>query len=291
VGEHATAAAGPKGELEELVERTVAIPSCPRILGRLEKALANPEATVVDAVRILEEDPGIAARCLRVANSAVYGLKVPCSTLRHAAAVLGLRNLKTVVLHSSVVLAYEHLRRHPRFDFDRFFRHGAVTALVARQLAKFTRAFGAIDVDALAACGLLHNLGRLALLDAHKEGYLDVIVPEGSHGPGALRAEREAYGFDHADVGGVLATQWNLAPQLAAAAREHHRPAGTGSRLPALLGLANELAHAAIDHGEAGVRASLAAPEAGALGLDPESSEALVVAVVKSAHEAASSLG
>lgn len=210
------------GELDDLIVKTVAIPSVPQILTRLQQVVADPNSSIIDAVRVLEEDPGLATRCLRIANSVIYGLRVPCSTLRHASSVLGMKNLKDLALQSCLVAQFAHLKKTRGFNIDLFWQHSVVTAIAARQIAKNTKRFRGSIAETAASCGLLHNIGRLAMLDAFRASYLDVIIPTGGHGTAAITAEIEAFGFDHSTVGALLAQKWNLAIETIETARDHH---------------------------------------------------------------------
>lgn len=274
-------------ELEGIKGRAISIPPLPKVVTKLQELVANAESTIAQVVEVVESDPGLATRCLRVANSSIYGLRKPAASLRHAASVLGMRAIRDMALQTSVVRAYEHLRAYKRFDLDLFWKHSALTAAAARRLARSARALGSIDVDAIAACGLLHNLGRLAMLEAFKKEYLDVIVPVGSFGSPALQAERDAFAFDHGAAGAYLAKEWNLSPDMIAAARDHHLLVSEAPPMAVLVGLANHLAHAALERGEAGIVATLASPAVKRIGLPTESHPDLVEALLAGVRETA----
>jgi putative nucleotidyltransferase with HDIG domain len=237
------------GELEDLVSKTVAIPTIPKALLRLQEIVADPNSSLADAVKVVEADPGLATRCLKIANSAIYGVRAPRPTLANAAAVIGMRKLRDLAIQTSLVAKYTHLQQQYGFDLGRFWRHCTLTSVVAREIAKKSRAFRAADAEAASACGLLHNIGRLVMIDSFKTDYLSVILPVGGHGPAAVTAEREAFGFDHAAVGGLLGTQWNLSPEIIAVAKNHHGRPGDLPSLAQLVGFASAVAHVLIDQG------------------------------------------
>ncbi|MFN0206210.1 MAG: HDOD domain-containing protein [Planctomycetota bacterium] len=258
------------GELEDLIVKTVAIPSVPQVLTRLQQVIGDPSSSMIDAVRVLEEDPGLATRCLRIANSVVYGLRVPCSTLRHASSVLGMAKLRDLALQTCLVAQFAHLKKTRGFNIDSFWQHGALTAICARQIAKNTRRFRGPVAETAASCGLLHNIGRLAMLDAFRASYLDVIVPTGGYGADAIQAEIEAFGFDHAKVGGMLAEKWHLADETIEAARDHHQPIAAEPKLAHLIGFANVIAHAYLESGDHAISEILQSETAQKLGLKSE---------------------
>jgi len=274
-------------ELEELVAKTVNLPSVPQALVRLQETIAKPDASVGDAVKILEDDPGLAAKCLQVANSAAYGLRVRSSSLRHASAVLGLRALRDIALQTSLVASYSHLKKYSGFQLGRFWKHATVTGVIAKQVARCSRFLRGVDVDAMTSAGLLHNMGRLAMLDAFRDEYLRVIHPVGSRGSLAVRAEREAFGFDHALAGSVLASRWKMGDEIICTARDHHLSGDDVAPIAQVIGFANETAHVVIDHGEKALRDSLASPAAVRFQIREDAMDILVETIVLSADQAA----
>ncbi|HKE00469.1 MAG TPA: HDOD domain-containing protein [Planctomycetota bacterium] len=261
-------------ELQELVERTLEIPSVPRVYVQIEEVMNRPDSSMSEVVKILEGDPGLAVRCLRVANSALYARRQPCSSIKQAVTLLGVRTLRDIALHASLVVAYQGVARYERFDLQRFWKHGAATGHVARQLTALP-GFRGVTPDTAAVCGLVHNIGRLTMLDAFRNPYLDVIVPCGSRGHASLQAEGEAFGFDHAVVGGVLAEKWNLSPELVAATRDHHRSTKEQAPVANLVAIAGEVAHAMLETGIDGAKRRLSAPDVAAAGMTPARVEAI----------------
>lgn len=250
------------GELEDLVLKTVEIPSVPKALLQLQEVVSNPRSSIKDAVSVVEEDSGLATRCLKLANSALYGLRTPCSTLQHASSLLGMNKLRELAVQTGLVAQYAHLRKQYGFNMERFWQHGAVASVAAREIAKKSRLFRGVDGDVAASCGLLHNIGRLAMIDAFRASYLSVVLPLGGHGDAALRAEEEAFGFNHAVVGGLLAEKWKLAPEIVEAARGHHAAGQPPASLASLTGFASNLAHALLDSGDKQVLTIFQSPAA-----------------------------
>ncbi|MBI3819314.1 MAG: HDOD domain-containing protein [Planctomycetes bacterium] len=257
-------------DLSQLIDRTVSIPAVPQVLLRLQEIVNDPNKSILDAVQILEEDPGLGVRCLRIANSAVYGIRTPVATLRHAGSVLGMRKIHELALQSCLVGQFDHLRKLRAFNIDLFWQHSAVTVVTSRELAKVVKGFRSIGAERAAACGLLHNIGRLAMLDHFRAGYLDVVLPAGGHGDDACKAESEAFGFDHAAVGSLLASKWNLSPETVEVTRDHHRPFNERSPLTALVGFASYAAYELLNSGDYALKASLNSQEAAFLGLTTE---------------------
>jgi putative nucleotidyltransferase with HDIG domain len=94
---------------------------------------------------------------------------------------------------------------------------------VASQLA----GYGEIDIDREEAftVGLLHDLGKIALNNTCEKEFTDVVSRVYNDGMSFVAAEREIFGFDHAEVGALVASKWKLSQRLEAAIRHHHSPA------------------------------------------------------------------
>jgi putative nucleotidyltransferase with HDIG domain len=137
--------------------------------------------------------------------------------------------------------------RTERLNLGEFWRHSAATASAARMLAP------RVDcrADEAFTAGILHDIGKLIFAMQSDAGYQQVRDLERDTGTSALEAERTLLEFTHPEVGEAVAERWNLPARYVAAIAHHHEPAAAGeeSRFCALIGLANQAAHAAAASG------------------------------------------
>lgn len=269
---------------KELVRGTIELVSLPEALVRLNSLVDDPRSNVEDIARVIETDSGLAARLLRIVNSPFYGFPSRIETISHAVAVVGTRELRDLALATVVVRIFEGIPPE-LMDMERFWRHSLTTGLVARGIAE-ARRDGAAESRFVA--GLLHDVGKLLLcrrvpeLARHalaRATYEQIPLPE---------AEREALGFDHAEVGGALLEAWRLPEPLVVAARWHHAPelAPELWREDALIThLANVLAHRD-EPPPAPPQPLLAEDPWGRLGLPEETAETLVARAEEQVEEA-----
>ncbi len=204
----------------ELVRGTVELVSLPEALVRLNVLVEDPRSTVEQIARVIETDSALTARLLRIVNSPFYGLPSRVETVRQAVSLVGMREIRDLAVATAVARVFEGIPPE-LMDMERFWRHSLLTGLVARELARHRRD-GAAESRFVA--GLLHDVGKLLLarqipeLARHalaRATYEQIPLPE---------AEREALGFDHAEVGGALLEAWRLPEPLVVAARWHHAP-------------------------------------------------------------------
>lgn len=205
---------------------------------KMLKVLSREDSHFGDVSRILESDPGFAAEVLTAANSSLYAVRSPVSTLLRAIVVLGAERVKTLTL----TVAMRAFLRLPRTEeLRRTWRHSRACALLAEELAE---AYGVAEDFAYTA-GLMHDVGRFGLLAGSAESYGMLLASPFDSPLEVLEAERARFGFDHSQAGQLLVRTWRLAPELARVAGGHHAaaPGGTEGVL-ALIGMACPLAAA-----------------------------------------------
>jgi HD-like signal output (HDOD) protein len=222
------------------LERLTDLPSAPRVVTEIWRVLADEDASTRALSQVVERDPALSAKILRLANSAYFGLPRPVREVRTACVVLGFSTIESLAVG---VTALESLSRTvgAAFDLDGFWRHSVATAIAAEKLA---RRVGIADPGPAFCGGVIHDVGKLVLASIAPPRYRRVVDGPNEE-PIHVREERE-YGADHADVGGWLGERWRFPPELCEILRGHHAPdAEGGGRWAALLGLADGIANAA----------------------------------------------
>ncbi len=204
------------------------LPPLPSVVLELVESLGHEELSAAQYATKISRDQALAAKTLRLANSSFYGRGRPVRSVAEAIAVLGLRTVRNVVTAAGLAGSF---RRHPGFDQNAFWRHSIGSALCAQALAGELRRD---DGDLAFTVGLLHDIGRLALEQRRR----DQDCPDGD-------AERAVLGIDHAEVGGLIAQQWNFAPAIVDAIRQHHAPPDAAEvTLTGIAHVADAIAHA-----------------------------------------------
>lgn len=207
-----------QSRIAEFVERTGDLPSVPTIAARVIALSEDPNASGDDLREVLERDPGLAARILKVANSSLFGFPRRIETLRHAIALLGFRSVKNLALGASMKEVFKRFGLTERMLWE----HATTSGAVAAKLTDHP----SIDVDREEAftVGLLHDLGKIALNNVAPDDYAKVVARVYNDRVSFVTAEREVFGFDHAEFGALVVEKWRLAPRLESAIRLHHTP-------------------------------------------------------------------
>ncbi|RMH16310.1 MAG: HDOD domain-containing protein, partial [Gemmatimonadetes bacterium] len=241
-----------------------------------------------DIARVIRDDPGLAARLLKIVNSAFFSFPRRVETVSQAVTVVGTAQVRDLALATSVITMFADVPSEV-VDMESFWKHSVGAGVCARVFAGHRREG---NVERFFLMGLLHDIGRLIMLMQLAEETGRALVRARDEGQPAHAVEREECGFDHGQVGGALLEQWNLPASLQEAVQYHHRPR-LASRFPvetAAVHVADIVAHA-LELGCSGERRVPAlAPEAWeALGIDVETVP-VILDEIEAQYEAVSNL-
>ncbi len=226
-------------EPREIVSRVTTLVSLPEVCRKVNEMVADGRSSAADIGAVVACDPGLATRLLRVVNSAYYGLPRKVETIAHAVALVGMEDLRQLVLATSAGTAF---RRLPvaLIDVDRFWHHSVYVATAARALAAGdARGRG----ERWFTAGLLHDVGQLVLCHEVPDLYRPALERAPGGGAALAAAEAEVLGFGHAAVGAELLRQWGIPEATARVVEFHHDPARApgGGREAAVLWAADGL--------------------------------------------------
>lgn len=179
--------------------------------------VANPNFEVGRLQEIMEQDPALATKILRLANSAAFRPREPCGSIAQAIMVLGSRTLSELATSLSMMATFSDLRGLGRTIRD----HCASTGALVRTLAMQKANAGTGSYIA----GLLHDFGKLLLIQAEPSTYLKIHGPTVDDADVVHLREREVLGFDHAVLGAHVLKKWGLPDPIPKVVAWHHQPA------------------------------------------------------------------
>jgi HD-like signal output (HDOD) protein len=216
--------------------------SPPEIFMRISEVLDNPTTTAADIAQIIEQDPALTIRMLKVVNSAFFGFPATVQTISKAITILGDREIRLLVMATSVV---EKFSSFPNtiISMKEFWSHSLQTALFAKVLAEHhpkNKQLSSIFIS-----GLLHDIGKLVLYKKAPDLSRSAALLRKSNNLNDADAECAVFGFNHSDVGGGLLSMWKIPEAIQQAAEHHHQPEQSNSHQLecSLIYLANQLAH------------------------------------------------
>ncbi|MCG2738975.1 MAG: HDOD domain-containing protein [Syntrophaceae bacterium] len=213
----------PNGSLSGLLER-VEISAIASIKGTVSGILSiinDPAVGSSDLLQLIEVDPPLTAKILRVANSSYYALSRTISDIQQALIWIGSDTLKEIILTQKMSELFHDGTSISGYSRLQLWRHSLAVALFAKTICR--REFGEKGNNAYAA-GLMHDIGIIVedqLL--HRDFMLMMQAMESA--PQALSvAESSLFGYDHGKVGRALAESWNFPSELTEGIGFHHDP-------------------------------------------------------------------
>jgi len=224
------------------IENIHDLPVLPQVHMQALRVANDPDGNAYQLQEVLRYDPILTAKILRVANSAYYGFPREIESLRTALVMLGTQEVVRLISTTALISAFKDQRLHPRFDPYRFWEHSIVVAEVSNHLGRLLNLPVTGDVF---TGGLLHDIGSI-LMGSHFQDEYETAVSTAEELRITLReAELKVLGLNHADVGGLLADQWNLPTSLTTMIRHHHEPKRAESHFLAvsIVYLANRIAN------------------------------------------------
>jgi putative nucleotidyltransferase with HDIG domain len=237
---------GKKEALQALGSRLV-LPSPPDVVVRINAMIADRSCGPQEIGRVVGSDPALAARVLSTANSSFYGLQEPVNSAEQAATVIGVRSLRNIAMQASIAQRYEHLEGNPDLDVRDVWEHAERCAQLAQLLGAASRLDLELAPDEFYTCGLLHDIGKVALLESLGEQYVELLRQARMHRSTLHHQEQASLGFTHIDVGALVAARWNLPPAVALGIAYHHGPRERVLEYPvvAVVAVADQLAYRA----------------------------------------------
>lgn len=207
-----------RARIQELLATTPEVRPFPAAVSQLLAACQNPNAGGAVFESIIECDPGLSVRLLRLANSPLFSPVNQVNSIAHATSLLGLRKLKSLAISIagasmfSVGEAAQQQRRE-------LWTHSLGCAAVARELSAYVPDLSAEDAF---LAGVFHDVGKLFFLDFTPDEY--EAIQNAYSGNALIEHEATLLGATHEDVGLTSAHAWDLPKEIKAAIGWHHRP-------------------------------------------------------------------
>lgn len=205
--------------IRERVQHIETMPAIPAVFLPLLKLLSNSaeEVKVDEVVRLVSYDSSIAAQCLRVANSPLFGLAQSPKSIKSAVLALGLRRVETILLTCCLGQAFP--AKKWALDPGVFWRHSLGCAMVCR---KFSEKLAIADGEKAYMAGLLHDIGFMVNCMVFPQEFSLAMERAGREEIPLDEAEQAAMGFTHCESGQALAEKWKLADDVIEVIAHHH---------------------------------------------------------------------
>jgi HD-like signal output (HDOD) protein len=206
---------------KKILKRIKDLPPMPKVLFKARKVMYDPKSGFKEIATIIETDQAIAAKVLKVANSAYYGLSGMVNSIHQATVVLGYETLEQVItMVSSSSMLGKQLKGYA-LSAGVLWRHSLAVAMASRSIAK--KRAPSMEGDAFSV-GLIHDAGKLAMDSQILQKKKEISAFLQNNEMNFRKAEHSILGFDHTEIAYDLCHKWNLPDTHAEAMRYHHTP-------------------------------------------------------------------
>lgn len=213
--------AATKSTLLNRMEGLQHIPTIPAVLAPLLRYLEQPveQLDVQKVTDMIAQDKSLAAQCLQMANSPLFGHWKKIDTLRGAIVGLGFHRLSDIAMSCGVLNMMPKDSDGAGIDPVVFWEHSLGCALVCRH---FARQISYPDPSKAYLAGLLHDLGIIVNLWVLPKEFRGAYEFARAQGIPLHEAELSVLGFTHCESGRLLADKWELSPDLREVVSQHH---------------------------------------------------------------------
>ena len=212
--------------IELLLKQDRNLSSLPEIFIRLSELIDDENSTSGQIAMLIEADPSLATRILKMVNSAFYGFPQTIVSINQSIAILGRARLRQILI--GVILGGVFVNLDNRiFPMEAYWQHSVKTGILSRLIGK--RCGLSDQSEELFTAGLLHKIGRLILAQALPQLSMEVQQAIASGNETIYQAEQRILGYTHCKVGSAFMQQWGLPEILIEVAEHHHSPHWTGT--------------------------------------------------------------
>lgn len=205
-------------KIDDLVGSWAASP--PILYYQLREKLDDPNSSFEDLADIVRSDTALSARLLKIVNSAFYGFAEKVDSLNHALNIIGTDQLTDLALAAIVTSKFQGIPRD-LINMETFWMHSVGCGIAARKLAEFVPG---VDSEKVYLGGMLHDMGSLIIFKQSPEDAKKILLRAQETGEHLYQIEKEVLGYDHAEVGALVLTEWKLPERLIEVVRNHHQP-------------------------------------------------------------------
>ncbi|ABG41444.1 putative signal transduction protein [Paraglaciecola sp. T6c] len=188
----------------------------PDSVTKIKQLIDDGSASINEVAEVINYDPAIAAQILKIANSALYKFPTVITTVNKAIQVIGTDSVYDLVLAYGISHAFKDMN-DSEVDFSVFWELGVSCGLLAKYIAQET---SAKNPDKMFVCGLLHNIGELAVLQLTPDVATQCSSFSAEHCPVTL--QNKYLGLSYAQISAELLKLWGIPSEIYAPIAHQH---------------------------------------------------------------------
>lgn len=207
--------------INKIIYEIQEFPTLPSIYLRLSKAIERQNSTAEELSQIISYDQAASSKILKVANSSLYSLRGKITSISQAIFHIGFMEVKNLVLTMGIMEIFKSENYSNVFSAIELWKHSIAVGVITRNIGCHLKIK---NLDDYFISGIIRDIGKLALLKAAKEEYLNVVEYAYNNDISISQAETEILGLNHNAAGEMIAEKWNLPNSVKIAIKFHHYP-------------------------------------------------------------------
>ena len=204
--------------VEAVVRRVREISTLPQVALRVIEVARDPATGAADLKAVVEGDPALGTRVLRMVNSAAYGVSSSVTNLQQGISYLGFSQVRNLAMTASVSEIFKADETIGTYQRTMLWRHLVSVGVCARLVARRCKI---PDFEDAFLAGLLHEIG-IIIEDQHVHGHFRQVIADLSEDTTLSAVEHKQLGFDHCTLGARVTEMWRFPATVRAAIRFHH---------------------------------------------------------------------
>ncbi len=211
-----------KSVVDKVKESIDRMPSLSPVIHKINEVANNVRSSAQDLTDVIQFDPVLTAKVIRMVNSAYFGLPQEVKSLKQAVVMLGINTIKNVAI-SSAFLGKAYLKGSTVLDGEEFWRHSLGVAVAAKMIAK---RLGVEEkfIEEYFIAGLIHDIGKILINNFFPEEMKKILELSQQKNVIITEIEKGVLGLSHEEIGIAIGKKWRFENNLLYAVGRHHQP-------------------------------------------------------------------
>lgn len=195
-----------KNDIETLIQQ---MSSLSHTVPKIVQVVNDSSSSARDLVKVIQMDPVLTAKVLRIVNSAFYSIQQEVTSLNKAVIMVGMNTVKNLALSTAVVSSFSFNEDECGIKHEDFWKYSVGTAVLSKILAQ-KNGLPASESEDLFIIGLLHVIGKAFLLQFFPKKIKTIVSTSEKQGKCTHLIESDLLGINHMEIGATLAINWKL---------------------------------------------------------------------------------
>ncbi len=196
-----------KNDFESIVDNIIDLPTLPQVVSTLINVINDPHSDASIINNIVEHDPALAARILKLVNSSFYGLSRHIDSIQQAVVILGFNTIRSLSISASVFNTFTA----NKFSYEGFWKQSLACAFMMDVLSKYSKL---LNNDATFTIGLLHNIGKIIIEQYSSEKFDEILIIGHRNLMSYNDSEKKVLNTSYTNLGYWLAEKWSLSETI-----------------------------------------------------------------------------